>query len=88
MSLRFRLVLVVLVLLAIGLVGSDVATATLLRPYLLGRVDERLDATGGFAARLLSPGAPPVSTRGRSGCFRGVTRRTSKPLASIRTATS
>jgi two-component system OmpR family sensor kinase len=57
-SLRLRIVLVVLVLMAIGLIRSDVATATLLRPYLLERIDEQLDATGGFATRLLSPGAP------------------------------
>ena len=43
LSLRSRLVLVVLVLMTIGLIASDVATATSLRPYLLGRVDERLD---------------------------------------------
>ncbi|MDQ1481341.1 MAG: two-component system, OmpR family, sensor kinase [Actinomycetota bacterium] len=69
MSLRLRLVLVVLVLIAVGLVGSDVATATLLRPYLLGRVDERLDATGGFAARLLSPGAPRRPPAGATRVF-------------------
>jgi len=68
-SLRLRLVLVVLVLMAVGLVGSDVATATLLRPYLLGRVDERLDATGGFAARLLSPGAPRRPPAGATRVF-------------------
>jgi two-component system, OmpR family, sensor kinase len=49
-----------LVLMAIGLVGSDIATAALLRPYLLGRVDERLDTTSGFAARVFSPNAPSV----------------------------
>ena len=58
MSLRSRLVLVVLVLMAIGLVASDIATATPLRSYLIRRVDERLDATAGFAARLLAVGAP------------------------------
>lgn len=61
MSLRLRLVLVVLVLMAIGLVGSDIATAALLRPYLLGRVDDRLDTTIGFAARFFSPDAPNIS---------------------------
>lgn len=66
MSLRLRLALVVLVLMAIGLIGSDVATATLLRPYLLERVDEQLDATGGFATRLLSPGAPRVPPDART----------------------
>ena len=49
MSLRLRIVLVVLVLLAIGLVGSDLATATSLRPYLLGRVDERVWVAAGFS---------------------------------------
>ena len=56
MSLRSRLVLVVLVLMAIGLVASDLATATPLRSYLIRRVDERLDATAGFATRLLAVG--------------------------------
>jgi two-component system, OmpR family, sensor kinase len=58
MSLRLRLVLVVLTLMAVGLVASDIATATLLRSYLLGRVDERLDQTGGFATQLLGAGIP------------------------------
>ena len=57
MSLRTRLVLVVLVLMAIGLVASDVATAAPLRSYLIRRVDERLDATAGFATRLLGLGS-------------------------------
>src|SRR5438876_860410 len=43
---------------AIGLVGSDLATAGLLRPYLLGRVDERLDTTGGFVTRIFGADAP------------------------------
>jgi two-component system OmpR family sensor kinase len=62
-SLRLRLVLVVLAIVAVGLIASDVATATLLRSYLLGRVDERLDQTGQFAVLLLGSGvkqAPPV----------------------------
>lgn len=58
MSLRLRLVVVVLTLMAVGLVASDIATATLLRSYLLDRVDERLDQTGGFAAQLLGTVAP------------------------------
>ena len=58
MSLRARLVLVVLALIAVGLVASDVATATLLRSYFLGRLDARLEETGTFAARLLSDDAP------------------------------
>ena len=58
MSLRARLVLVVLALIAVGLVASDVATATLLRSYFLGRVDKRLEQTGTFVALLLSDDAP------------------------------
>ena len=42
---RARLVLVVLVLMSIGLVASDLATAMPLHSYLMRRVDERLDAT-------------------------------------------
>src|SRR5689334_7737554 len=65
MSLRSRLVLVVLALIAIGLAASDVATATLLRSYFLDRVDKRLTETGAFAAGLLSdnvPVSPPFGT--------------------------
>ncbi len=51
MSLRARLVAVVLVLIAAGLLASDVATAALLRSYLLRRVDDRLEAVGGLTAR-------------------------------------
>ena len=58
MSIRLRLVLVVLTLIGVGLVASDVATAALLRSYLLNRVDERLDQTGGFATQLLGAGVP------------------------------
>jgi two-component system OmpR family sensor kinase len=58
MSLRLRLVLVVLTLIGVGLIASDIATAALLRSYLLGRVDERLDQTGSFATQLLGAGVP------------------------------
>jgi len=47
-----------LVLIATGLAASDIATSTLLRSYLLGRVDQRLEETGAFAARLLANGVP------------------------------
>jgi two-component system, OmpR family, sensor kinase len=63
-SLRSRLVLVVLVLMAVGLVASDVATATPLHSYLIRRVDERLDATAGFATRLLGLGAGDLGPPG------------------------
>ena len=71
MSLRFRLVLIVLALMTIGLLASDVATATLLRSYFLGRVDKQLDVASVFAANLLGdhagqklpPVHPPVGAR-------------------------
>ena len=71
MSLRFRLVLIVLALMTIGLLASDVATATLLRSYFLGRVDKQLDVASAFAANLLGdhagqklpPVHPPVGAR-------------------------
>jgi two-component system OmpR family sensor kinase len=53
-SLRARLVAVVLVLIAAGLLASDVATAASLRSYLLRRVDARLEAVAGFTVRALS----------------------------------
>jgi two-component system OmpR family sensor kinase len=52
------LVLIVLALLAIGLVASDVATASSLRSYFLDRVDQGLDTTGAFTARLFALGSP------------------------------
>jgi two-component system, OmpR family, sensor kinase len=58
LSLRSRLVLIVLGLLAIGLVASDVATASALRSYFLGRVDQELETTGAFTARLFTLGPP------------------------------
>jgi two-component system OmpR family sensor kinase len=71
MSLRFRLVLIVLVLVAAGLVASNLATAALLRSYFMGQVDDRLDATSGFTARVFVdgteppfvPGNPPAGVR-------------------------
>ena len=60
MSLRFRLVLVVLVLLSIGLAASDVATPTLLRSYLFRQVDDRLTSAGSFAAHLFAIGPVPA----------------------------
>jgi len=59
LSLRARLVAVVLVLLAAGLFASDIATPTLLRSYLLRRVDERLEAVAALAARAFT--LPPTS---------------------------
>jgi two-component system OmpR family sensor kinase len=53
-SLRVRLVLVVLVLTGVGLVVSGVATSSALRSYLLQRVDDRLTAVEPFALRRLA----------------------------------
>jgi two-component system, OmpR family, sensor kinase len=74
-SLRARLVLVVLVLMTVGLVASDIATATPLRSYLLRRVDERLDATAGFAPVLLGADVARVPPPGfRPGVGAGIPR--------------
>ena len=54
MSLRVRLVLVVLVLTGVGLVVSGFATSSALRSYLLTRVDDRLTAVQPFALRRLT----------------------------------
>ena len=69
MSLRSRLVLIVLALLAIGLVASDVATASALRSYFLGRIDKSLETTSAFTTRLFALGdlpRPPPGSSGRS----------------------
>ncbi|HEV7525142.1 MAG TPA: HAMP domain-containing sensor histidine kinase [Acidimicrobiia bacterium] len=70
MSLRARLVLVVLSIVTVGLVASNLATATLLHSYLIGRIDDRLDATGDFAAFLLRSAdrsTPPAADPRRGG---------------------
>jgi two-component system OmpR family sensor kinase len=54
MSLRVRLVLVVLVLTGVGLVVSGVATSSALRSYLSQRVDDRLNSVEPFAVRRLT----------------------------------
>jgi two-component system OmpR family sensor kinase len=78
-SLRARLVVMVLVVLAAGLFASAVGTATLLRSYMLDRVDAQLRGTSGFAARAMSINPPPLnSTRGFSP---GVT--TERPPADV-----
>jgi two-component system OmpR family sensor kinase len=66
MSLRSRLVLVVLVVLGVGLIASDVATVTMLRSYLLDRVDERLDATIAISRQLFADGFQPGAGPGNS----------------------
>ena len=70
-SLRSRLVAIVLLLIAAGLLASDVATPTLLRSYLLRRVDDRLELTAGFTSQAFSSDLAPqpplqVPVRGTS----------------------
>ena len=60
MSLRVRLVLVVLVLLGVGLVVSGVATTSALRSYLLQRLDDRLTRVEPLALRRLTETAVPT----------------------------
>jgi two-component system OmpR family sensor kinase len=64
MSLRARLVLVVFVLLAAGLIASNLASATALRAYMLGQVDERLDSAAAFSGRFVLDDRfpPPTNT--------------------------
>lgn len=56
LSLRSRLLASVLILVALGLVVSDVAAATALRSYLVGRVDSGLANADGPAEHLLAAG--------------------------------
>ena len=56
MSLRARLVAVVLVLIAAGLLASDVATSALLRSYLFRRVDDGLEAVAALTATRFNSG--------------------------------
>jgi two-component system OmpR family sensor kinase len=72
-SLRVRLVLVVLVLTGVGLVVSGVATTSALRRYLLRRVDERMEGVEGFAIRRLDDPAPgsPAFVAGGGGFVGG-----------------
>src|SRR5262245_10596342 len=62
MSLRTRLVLVVFVLLAAGLIASNIASATALRSYLLGQVDERLDTAAALSGRFVLDDRRPPPT--------------------------
>ncbi len=68
MSLRLRLALVVVGLVAVGLVVSDVATYTSLRSFLVSRIDQQLPSAVGSVAFALrsgeqgsSSGLPPAA---------------------------
>ena len=62
MTLRARLTLVLVALVASGLLVSDVATYTALRSSLIRRLDQQLASSEGFAIRVLSsPGLPGTS---------------------------
>jgi two-component system, OmpR family, sensor kinase len=59
LSLRSRLVVGVVVLAAVGLVAADVATYTSQRSFLIGQVDDSLDAAhAAIVGRLGGPGPP------------------------------
>ena len=72
MSLRSRLVAIVLLLTAAGLLASAIATPRLLRSYLLRRVDDRLEITGSITA---------VTITGRMQATRGIVIRTGMRIA-------
>ncbi len=59
MSLRRRLVVGMLVLLVAGLITTDVVTSSSLRSFLLGRLDEQIDASQNQAYTYIDPGVPP-----------------------------
>jgi two-component system OmpR family sensor kinase len=61
MSLRARLLVVVLAMVAVGLVATDMATAATLRSYLLRRIDEQLDTVQPFVNRRFDSGQAPGS---------------------------
>jgi two-component system, OmpR family, sensor kinase len=56
LRLRSRLVAIVLLLTAAGLLASAIATPRLLRSYLMRRVDDRLEITGSITARAFTGG--------------------------------
>jgi two-component system, OmpR family, sensor kinase len=59
LSLRSRLVVGVVVLAAIGLVAADIATYTSQRSFLVGQVDDSLDAAhAALVGRFAGPGGP------------------------------
>jgi two-component system OmpR family sensor kinase len=64
MSLRSRLLLVTVLLVAAGLVAANVATYALLRSSLYGRVDEQLEGTREQATRTLFEGQYGPGPRG------------------------
>jgi two-component system OmpR family sensor kinase len=72
-SLRARLLLVAVALVAIGLVSSDVATYAALQAFLMRRVDQQLQSVATGASRFLvgAPGLPPgFAAGGRGGADR------------------
>ena len=74
MSLRVRLVLVVLVLTGVGLVISGVLTSSAMRSYLSKRVDDRLSGIEAFALRRLtepSAGTSETANQFGNGSFSG-----------------
>ena len=76
MSLRARLLLVTVGLVAAGLVVANVATFHFTRTFLVQRVDDQLTAARPFAASALIDrgpfGAPTVGRRRATGDLRGV----------------
>lgn len=88
MSLRSRLLLVTIVVMAAGLVAANAATYLLLRSSLISRVDQQLHASQGIATRALIeagyglPGPPPVPAGGPSVTYTGLIDSSGRVVAS------
>lgn len=87
MSLRSRLLLVTVVVMAAGLMAASAATYMLLRSSLISRVDQQLRASQGMATRALveaeyGPGPAPVPKGGPSVTYIGLIGASGRVAAS------
>ena len=79
MSLRLRLALIVVGLVAVGLIVSDVAMYTSLRAFLLTRVDQQLQQAVGPVSRQLQSPSSVGATGGGQGTAQGQTQPAPSP---------
>ena len=79
MSLRGRLLLATLILVALGLVAANAATYGLLRSQLVGRVDEQLKAASGFAGQTQFDTEDRRHGSGSGGYYGGVPGKAKPP---------
>ena len=77
MTLRVRLTIALVALVAVGLLVSDVATYTALRSYLVKRVDQQLLSSSHQVLFALSSSRRPVPVPGRGTAIRSSRRERS-----------